>query len=390
MARILINTLAVLPDQKGGSQVYLTSIVKKLARLDSQNQYFLLATRRNKDLFDVTPNFNLLSVPEFFHIPLLRLASEDIVVPTLLKHWKVDLYFCPHNILPIMPTGVPSVVLVQNILYFDRHAYSKYLGKNVWQQLYLKSQAQFFKWRIPLAIKRAAHVITVSESAKRVLIDGTGVSAEKVTVAYHGVDDTFTELAMSSNSAPSFIEKWKPYILCVSAISPYKNLDKLILAFALLKKHADIPHKLVIVGGERRFYGQVIKDMIARLHLDHEVILPGSMHHSDLPAVYKSSELFVLLSSCESFGLPVLEAMASGVPVLISNQSALMEVANEAAVVVNPDKTEEVAQSIANLLTDSTKRTAMKRARYSRAAAFAWDSSAQILLDVFRKVLVNR
>ncbi|MBI2856788.1 MAG: glycosyltransferase family 4 protein [Chloroflexi bacterium] len=232
------------------------------------------------------------------------------------------------------------------------------------------------------AIKRADHIIAVSENTRRDLVKHLGVPTDRITVIHNGVDHSVFK--PNGTGLLPF-----PYILYVGSERPRKNLETLLAAFAQLKKRPGFSDlKLVKVGGPGRSdaFRAATLQVIRKLGLEGEVVFVGQVTDSELSAYYSSARALVYPSLYEGFGLPILEAMACGCPVVTSNISSLPEVAGEAALFVNPRERQDLARAMARILSDGAVRRQLIAKGRERSGRFSWARAAEATAAVYRRV----
>lgn len=240
----------------------------------------------------------------------------------------------------------------------------------------------FTRW----STRRAARVIAVSESTRRDVIALCGVPSERVVTIPNGVDKAFCP-ADAAEVAEFRRNRRLPdrFILYLGTLEPRKNLQTLIDAYAQLRARAAVP-KLVIAGGKGWFF-ETIFTRVAELGLADDVLFPGYVPGPELPWWYRAAELFVYPSRFEGFGLPVLEAMACGTPVITTTSSSLPEVAGDAALLVDPDDTDALAAALSRLLDDPQLQATLRVAGLSQALRFSWARTATETAQVYRDIL---
>jgi len=240
--------------------------------------------------------------------------------------------------------------------------------------------------RLPHMARNSTKIIAISQFIKREILDlFPDVPESKITVTPLGVDSSFKKVP--KEELPLVKSRYglvKPFIMTVSTIEPRKNLKNLLRAYALVKDALE--HDLVIVGA----YGWKSADLltlIRQLKLENRVKFPGYVDKSDLPALYSAAEIFVYPSLYEGFGLPPLEAMSCGCPVITSNGSSLPEVVGDAAVQIDPTEIEDLAHALKTLAMDESKKERLRMAGPRRAQAFTWDKCAQVTIDAYEQAL---
>lgn len=229
-------------------------------------------------------------------------------------------------------------------------------------------------------------VITVSESAREEVVEYYGVPRDRVTVVYNGTSECYRPEARDA-AVLAKLGVRAPYLLTVSTIKPKKNVVASVRAFArLLELHPDTPHSLVLVGFKAAGYTEV-DDAVRELGLDGRVLQTGWTDKDDLPALFAGADLLVFPSLHEGFGLPVVEAMASGCPVVASDVYSIPEVAGGAAILFDPHDVEAIARAAERALFDAPERERLVAAGFARAAVFRWSECARRTAAVYRELL---
>jgi glycosyltransferase involved in cell wall biosynthesis len=238
---------------------------------------------------------------------------------------------------------------------------------------------------VPRALRRAAHVVAVSEATRRDLITRLGLPPERVSTVYNGVDPRFRPLDPAARAAArARLGLPERFVLTLGTLEPRKNHLGLLRAFARLAGAE--PDLALVVGGRRGWLDQPIFDEVRRLGLEERVRFLGGVPDDDLPALYAAATAFAYPSWYEGFGLPPLEALACGVPVVASRAGALPEVCGEAALLVKPGDTDALAAALARALGDAALRAELARRGPAQAARFTWPATARRLLEVMARV----
>ncbi|MBI5649846.1 MAG: glycosyltransferase family 4 protein [Chloroflexi bacterium] len=276
-----------------------------------------------------------------------------------------------HSAVFVPPLGYarPSVTTIFDLTFERFPETMTRVGRMWWK---------FFGRR---GIARATRIITLSESTRRDVQTFLNVPAEKIRVIYPYARALFTP---QFNAIATRARYHLPvrYLLFVGTLEPRKNIELLIRVFARARQIANVQHRLVLVG-QRGWFAQNIFRVIQELELNAQVIVLGYVPDADLPAIYAGADLFVYLSRYEGFGLPVLEAMACGAPVLVSNTAALPEVVGDAGVCVALNEPNVIADEIAQLLGDPARRAALCERGLKRAQTFSLDRAIQQTLQVY-------
>lgn len=293
----------------------------------------------------------------------------------LLRH-GLDLFHATHYVLPPLPRG-KAIVTIHDIIHL------------LYPQ-FLPSRAAHIYARVMIrrALNRADRIITVSHNSKRDLTDYFGVSSDRVEVIYNGVARRF-RADVPEEERRRVAEKLglpSPYMLFLGGERPHKNVRNVVRAFAEARRKEGTHQALVLAGPLPKNRGRV-EALIAALDLEKAVRRTGLVDEADLPALYAGATAFLYPTLYEGFGLPVVEAMACGVPVLTSATSALQEVAGGHALLVDPMDVDAIAAGIVTLATDPKKRAELSRLGLARSADFSWDKAAEATLNVYAAVL---
>jgi glycosyltransferase involved in cell wall biosynthesis len=305
--------------------------------------------------------------------PVVRIFWEQVVQPFALQKEGVDLLHALAFVTPLL-SPCPSVITIYDlsfILYPESFKGSKHFYLSLFTRL---------------SARRARRIIAISQSTKRDVVRLLGVSPEKVEVVYCGIDEAFRPLAedrvVAFRSKRGLPER---FILFVGTIEPRKNVTRLIEAFADLR-FAICDLRLVIGGAKGWFYEDVFA-RVEELGLTGKVMFPGYIPVSELPLWYNAAELFVYPSLYEGFGLPLLEAMACGTPVITANTSSLPEVVSQAGLTVDPLDVEALEETMRRVLGNEALRQEMREQGLQRAQGFSWTKTAQETVQVYHRAM---
>lgn len=351
---------------------YTYNLVDGLMRIDKDNEYILFLNEDDIDNYTITnENFSkkplsskVFSLEGHYQLTsslwrerLDLFHSLHFPVPLL---WRHNLVTTIHDLIPLIyPESLPSRM---SRIY-----------------CYLMMRA---------AARKSRRVIANSYYTGRDIVRYLKISESKVKVIYEGVNENYHPVQNESRLR-KVKERYKTsekFIFYVGHWKPYKNILRLMRAFHKLKIKTKIPHKLVIGGRKDPNYRE-IPALARNLGLEDDIIFPGYIPEEDLPILYSAAKLFIFPSLYEGFGLPVLEAMACGVPVVSSNTSSLPEIAGDAAIFVNPCSTEEIAQAMQEVLRDEKLRQKLIQKGLARAKLFAWEKTSRETLQVYEQVL---
>ena len=355
-----------------GIGTYIQNLIRSLGEQDPDNRYVLFVGHRNRQaLNDLPDNFRVIVERS----PVYS-ARELVALSWRLFRLKLDLYHSTHYVLPAV-VPCKAVVTIHDIIHL---LYPEFLPSAL---------AFFYAQRmIRRSLSRGDRIIADSQNTKADLMEYFDVDGRKIRVIYPGVSERFRRRAQPGVVAAKLAELGvdKPYILFVGNPKPHKNLDNIVKAFGRAVKIQDFAGDLVCVG-DRDGMEFKIRQRAEQMGVSGRIRLLGYVDEEDLPLLYQGARLFLYPTLYEGFGLPVVEAMASGVPVITSNTSSLKEVAEGYGHLVNPLDVEDIATNIAHFMTDADLRHNMAELGLKRAVEFSWGRTARQTLDVYRSVL---
>jgi len=245
------------------------------------------------------------------------------------------------------------------------------------------SELAFFRYFLPRVLRHSAAVIAVSQSTRRDIINFYNLPAEKIHVIYEGYDPQFYH-SYQDSQAVTRVYGIGPYIYYSGNILPHKNIARLIRAFGLIAPK--VPHQLVLQGRRDPVYAAELETLVRELNLEGKVVFLGYVPLNHLPYLYSGATVFVTVSLSEGFGLPPLEAMACGTPVVASRVSSLPEVVGDAGILADPNDTEQIAEVLLQVIKHPALRAELAQKGVKRAALFSWSKTARQTLEVLQSV----
>ena len=356
---LVINATEV-GRQRGGNESYITGIVDGLAALDPAIEISLLTCDWGRPL-KLPPQFRQFSLGPYRRLPFL-LWQQTLMLRRLQADWYLSNFFLP----PILPCA--GAVAVHDVSF---RAHPDYFPKTV---------AIYMKWLTGLAIRQSTRVLTCSDYSRQEIQRFYHVKPTKIVSMPYGVTTEFQPMSCEIESVheDAVLSKYglsQPFIFAIGNIHPRKNLGRLLDAYLQLKENRpDLP--AMVWGGLQRWESN---DLVERA-LTAGVILPGFIEQADLPTLYRQAKMLIYPSLYEGFGLPPVEAMACGTPVIVSNTTSLPEVVGEAGLLVDPLDTASIAAAIANLLDDQALYNRLKEEGLRRAGQYTWKRTAVELL----------
>lgn len=355
-----------------GNCTYIRNLVEALVRIDQANQYVLYVADRAHPYYARFTDAGNVRIREtgmaknpFLRIPFLGLQTYSDAIDVLHSQY----------ISPPFHRG-KSVVIVHDLafLHFPEcfHGFERYRST----------------FMIPRNARAADQVLTVSQYSKDDIVAKCRVPADKVTVTYNGRDTRFSPVQPADAAAVlNTYGLSGPYILAVGRLDPRKNLLRLIEAFNLIKKGGQVAHKLVIIG-KPDYRSHEIEQALVENRQD--IIMAGYVPNDELAAFYSAASVFVYPTIFEGFGLPCLEAMSCGCPVVSSRTSSIPEVVGDAAILVDPYQVSEIAAAMKKVIADPLLSAALKRKGTEQAKKFDWETTARRTLAVYEKAYAGR
>ncbi len=380
-----------------GIDTYTNEIAKRLIKYDdldvslyvdrSLKKGCCFGSEYTSNIFDTTLKISRFpTLLTSFHFGVTSLAKrisnlfQKLFIPKFISYnffagdYKSDIYMFFANRIPFQKVHGKIIACIHDVIPL------------VMDDANGAEWTKIFRKNVDDITKRSDKIITVSEYSKQDIIKFTGVDADKIEIVYSAAE---TERFDPHNAQKSEHERVKlkynlpdNYILYVGDCRPRKNVESLVKAYALLSNEFKHKYKLVITNPS-----DSVKNCIRENNLDNNVCFVNKFPEEDKPALFQMADLFAWLSFYEGFGIPILEAMASGVPVVCSNRTSMPEVAGDAAIMIDPENLKEISNAIEKVLTDENLRADLISKGYENIKRFSWEKSAQKLHDVIVKVM---
>jgi glycosyltransferase involved in cell wall biosynthesis len=353
-------------QQEGGVKVYTKRLLPLLFSYGAQHQYVLIY--QNSKLLGTYaqyPNVEEVAVGIPGTVPW-----DQIAVPWIARKKRLDVIFNPKFTVPFFAKAKKMFVLHGSEWF-------------VIPEHFLRHDRWYFNTFVPLYCRHADAFIAVSNAVKADVVKHTGVDPRKVFPIHNGFDPVLFQPVRDPERLRAVREKYKlpeRFILWCGQIESRKNVARLLRAFARIKD--ELPHQLVLAG-EQRWSTRSELQVMQELHLEDRVLFPGWIDHGDLPAVYSLAELFAFPSLYEGFGIPLIEAMACGCPIVTANTCAPPEVLDGSGCLVDPLDVEAIAAGMKKVLLDPELRARMIARGMERSKAFGWEQCARQVLAVF-------
>ena len=359
-----------LRQAKTGLGRYAVNLVRQIAAVDSENEYVILRRDPGETPLTQAANFTEVAAPYGISSPRNQLFGARVVNPI-----KADIYHALYHFLPIGVRARKVVVTLHDLFWIENASLTtdvRWLG---WLKRLRGGMA------IGHALRRAEHIISISASSRDTACRRLGLPENKFTVIHHGVDPVFYDPLTAP--LPEACQD-KRFIFSLGAAKPYKNLARLIQAFAaILPSYPDL---FLVLTGRGDSYPALMR-LVSQLRLESNVVFTSQLSDAEIRTCFARAQLFAFPSILEGFGLPLIEAMAGGCPVLTSDRSAMAEVVGDAAVCVDPLDVDAIAAGLRRLLDDEAFRHQLIAQGRHRSEQFTWQDCAAQTLTVYDRLM---
>lgn len=360
-----INTRLLLPDKLEGIGWFTYEVVKRMTQNHPEHQFFLFFDRAYDEKFVFGENCHPIVLHPQARHPILYKIWFNLSIPRALKKHNIDLFFSPDGFLSLK-TSTPQIPVIHDLNF-----------EHIPEDLPSK-HTRYYKKYMPLYAKQATAILTVSEFSKEDISKTYAIPAEKIHVAHNGASDLFKPA--SDEVMASTKNKYSndsSYFVYVGALHKRKNISRMLQAFDTFKKDSDSDIKLVVVG-EKLFKSPEIDQTYSRMKFKSDVVFTGRLKQNHLAEVVGSALGMVYISYFEGFGIPVLEALQSGVPVLTSDKTSLPEVGGKVSLYCDPFDLDSIKEGMNKLASQSFEQSAL----LGQAAKFSWDKTAEKVWEV--------
>ncbi len=383
--RIGIDCRAMQDSFMAGIGYYIYYLLNNIAKLDTQNTYRLLYNSYRREFIDKPPCF---SYPNFSTVKFrisnvffsgISGTSASKLLPVENLIGDVDIFHATNYLLPYCKHAKPilSIYDLSIIKFMQFHP--------------LKRRIVFSRRRLLNSAKACKAIIACSDSTKKDIIDILDVSPDKIKVIYGAISPEFKKIDDIGNIF-NVLKKYslpEKYILYIGTLEPRKNLARTIEAFKKVKDKMKDGLKFILIGGKGWYYKDIFRT-IDKLNLNDDVVYLDYIRREDLPAIINGAQAFVCLSFYEGFGLPPLEAMACGIPTLVSNISCFPEIVSDACLKINPYSLDDITDGIVRILTDDKLRDVLRQRGLERVKDFSWQKTASETLALYNDVFLGK
>ena len=373
--RIGIEAQRIFRTNKHGMDYVVLEEIKELQKSDSRNEYFVFVAPGEDRCLKDSKNVHIIEIGSNFY-PLW----EQFSLPRAVNQLNLDMLHCTSNTAPIR-CKVPLILTLHDIIFLEPRDKSN------------KSFYQDMGWRyrrfvVPRILKKCKRIITVSDFEFNNIITKLQIPEEKMVMIYNGYNKWFRPVEDTELIYQQYIEE-PGYFFFLGNTDPKKNTERTLIAYSKYLEMSDVKRKLLMADLDRGYLDEIIdRNDIGNIR-DH-IIMPGYIKNADLPYIYNNAFAFLYTSLRESFGIPLLEAMACGTPVITSNTSSMPEIGGSEVIMVNPLNVSEITEKMLLLEKDKTLYQKQKDIGIIRAQQFSWEYTAEQLLTVYEDVYRQR
>jgi len=373
--RIGIEAQRIFRPKKHGMEVVALELARQLQQMDPTNEYLLFARPdADRSCLSETRNFKIKEITSFTYADW-----EQLKFPAAANKASLDILHCTCNTAPLS-VKPPLITTIHDIIYLEKIDFKGTSYQN-FGNLYRR-------YVVPRIARHSKMVITVSNFERDTILERLRLPEEKVRVVYNAVDQRFNN-RYPAQQVDAFRKKFglpENFILFLGNTAPKKNTPNVIRAFAGYCRQERDPMPLVVLDYDQALVGEQLARSGQQDCLKH-FIFPGYIPSGEMPLMYNAATLFLYPSLRESFGLPILEAMGCGAPVITSNTSSMPEIAGDAALLVDPFQPDQLTGAIRQMLADSSLLATFRQKGIARAAEFTWKASAEQLLKIYQAVI---
>ncbi len=372
-----IEAQRIFRTKKHGMDMVALELIRNLQRIDHENEYVIFVKPDDdRQVLEESPNFRIVELGGGPYP-----SWEQIALPMAAKKMGCDILHCTSNTAPVF-SSIPLVITLHDIIYLESISIFKKGG--TWYQ---KLGNMYRRWVVPPAVKKAKKVITVSHFEKDRINHFFGFDDDRLVAVYNGVGEHFKPVTHDKelNHVKHKYKLPERFLFFLGNTDPKKNTPNVLKAFAGFNQRVDNTFKLVMLDYEEAALQKILRD-IGHPDLRKDIYLTGYVVNTDLPAIISQCEIFLYPSLRESFGIPILEGMACGVPVITSNTSSMPEVAGDAALLVDPFSVEDIINAMVKINANTDFREDLIARGLIRAKGFSWVNMARNVLSIYQEL----
>ena len=369
--RIGIEAQRIFRKNKHGMDYVVLEEIRELQKIDARNEYFVFVAPGEDRCLEDSKNVHIMEIggdfyPLWEQVTLLKAANEQ----------NLDMLHCTSNTAPIR-CKIPLILTLHDIIFLE--------PRDKTNKSFYQNMGWFYRRLVvPRILKKCKRIITVSNFERNNILSKLDIPQERITMIYNGYNQWFRPVEDAYQVYKKYIDS-PGYFFFLGNTDPKKNTERTLIAYSKYLEKSDIKRKLLMADLDKTYLNSIIE----RNHIEnivHRIVMPGYIVNKDLPYIYNKSFAFLYTSLRESFGIPLLEAMACGTPVITSNTSSMPEIGGPDAILINPEDPDEIAEKMLLLERDEAFYQQQKEMGPKRAQYFSWQQTAEQLLNLYESV----
>ena len=369
--RIGIEAQRIFRKNKHGMDYVVLQEIRELQKIDTRNEYFVFVAPGDDRCLEDTQNVHILEIggdfyPLWEQVTLLKAANE----------LNLDMLHCTSNTAPIR-CKIPLILTLHDIIFLE--------PRDKANKSFYQNMGWFYRRLVvPRILKKCNRIITVSNFEKNNIMSKLDLPQGKIAMIYNGYNEWFKPLDDTEQIYKKYIDS-SGYFFFLGNTDPKKNTERTLVAYSKYLEKSEVKRRLLMADLDKSFLSSIIE----RNHIENilpQIVMPGYIVNKDLPYIYNNAFAFLYTSLRESFGIPLLEAMACGTPVITSNTSSMPEIGGPEAILINPEDPDEIAEKMLRLEKDEALYQRQKKIGPIRAKCFSWQQTAEHLLDLYESI----
>ena len=369
--RIGIEAQRIFRKNKHGMDYVVLQEIKELQQMDTENEYYVFVKPGEDHCVESCRNVHVIEL----NCPTYPLW-EQWALPRAAKKYGVEILHCTSNTAPIW-CDIPLVLTLHDIIFLEPRDKQNH-------SLYQNMGWLYRRLNVPRILDKCRRIITVSNFEMENIISKLNIPRERMAMIYNGYNEWFKPVEDEDEVYKKYIPE-QGYFFFLGNTDPKKNTERTLVAYSKYLTKSSIKRKLLMADLDSEYLNGIIE----RNHIENiqeNIVMPGYIVNSDLPYIYHGAFAFLYTSLRESFGIPLLEAMACGTPVITSNTSSMPEIGGKDAILVNPESSDEIAEMMLRLETDDGYYEQQRNVGIERAKHFSWRKTAENLLKLYQEV----
>jgi len=369
--KIGIEAQRIFRKNKHGMDYVVLQEIKELQQMDTTNEYYVFVKPGEDRCVESTKNVHVIEL----NCPTYPLW-EQWALPRAAKKYGVDILHCTSNTAPIW-CNIPLVLTLHDIIFLEPRDKQNH-------SLYQNMGWFYRRLDVPRILDKCRRIITVSNFEMENIISKLNIPRERMAMIYNGYNNWFKPLEDKKDVYKMYIPE-EGYFFFLGNTDPKKNTERTLVAYSKYLKQSEVKRKLLMADLDKEYLDGIIE----RNKIDNireNIVMPGYIVNSDLPYIYNNAFAFLYTSLRESFGIPLLEAMACGTPVITSNTSSMPEIGGQDAILINPESSDEITEMMLRLEKDNAFYEQQRQIGLERAKLFSWRKTAEKLLKLYQEV----